>query len=245
MSIWSRISDFVTQTAYSAFSSVIEAVRTYFEGDAETRRRVAFSIAMIALSAKMAKADGIVSEQEVRAFQDIFEVPEKEAQHVSRLYNLAKQDVAGFESYAQQIAKLCRATQKDGAEQRCTVLADVLDGLFYIAKADGYVHEKEMQFLRRVGEIFGIEGDEFLLIAGRHVNLGPSDPYAVLGLARGVDYHEAKQHYRKLVRENHPDLVIARGMPHEFQKIANHRLAAINAAWAVLDKKLGQQYHAG
>ena len=100
MSIWSSIADFLTQTAYSAFSGVIEAVRTYFEGDAETRRRVAFSIAMIALSSKMAKADGIVSQHEVRAFQDIFEVPEKEADHVSRLYNLAKQDVAGFESYA-------------------------------------------------------------------------------------------------------------------------------------------------
>ncbi|MBX8811652.1 DnaJ family molecular chaperone [Pseudochrobactrum algeriensis] len=245
MSIWSSIADFLTQTAYSAFSGVIEAVRTYFEGDAETRRRVAFSIAMIALSAKMAKADGIVSQHEVRAFQDIFEVPEKEADHVSRLYNLAKQDVAGFESYARQIASLCRSSQQNGADEPCGALSDVLDGLFYIAKADGYVHDKEMQFLRRVAEIFGIEEDEFLLIAGRHVNLGPSDPYAVLGLTRGVGFTEAKQHYRKLVRQNHPDLVIARGMPYEFQKIANHRLAAINAAWATLEKQLGQHDYAG
>ena len=245
MSIWSSIADFLTQTAYSAFSSVIEAVRTYFEGDAETRRRVAFSIAMIALSAKMAKADGIVSAQEVRAFQDIFEVPEKEADHVSRLYNLAKQDVAGFESYARQIASLCRSSQTDGVEIGCDALSDVLDGLFYIAKADGYVHDKEMAFLRRVSEIFSIEEDEFLLIAGRHVNLGPADPYAVLGLTRGVAYKEAKQHYRKLVRQNHPDLVIARGMPYEFQKIANHRLAAINAAWATIEKQLDQHDYAG
>ncbi|WP_439272068.1 TerB family tellurite resistance protein [Pseudochrobactrum sp. HB0163] len=244
MSIWSSIADFVTQTAYSAFSAVIEAVRTYFEGDAETRRRVAFSIAMIALSAKMAKADGVVSEQEVRAFQDIFEVPPKEAQHVARLYNLAKQDVAGYESYARQIEKLCRMAQQDNDEQPCGVLADVLDGLFYIAGADGYIHDKEMQFLRRVAEIFNIEEDAFVLIAGRHVHMGAADPYAVLGLARGVDYKQAKQHYRKLVRENHPDLIIARGMPHEFQKIANHRLAAINAAWAVLEKQLGQHEHA-
>lgn len=245
MSIWSSIADFLTQTAYSAFSGVIEAVRTYFEGDAETRRRVTFSIAMIALSAKMAKADGIVSQREVQAFQEIFEVPDKEAAHVSRLYNLAKQDVAGFESYARQIASLCRSSQHEDMDQPCGALGDVLDGLFHIAKADGYVHDKEMQFLRRVAEIFSIEEDEFLVIAGRHVNLGPADPYAVLGLTRGVSYKQAKQHYRGLVRQHHPDLVIARGMPHEFQKIANHRLAGINAAWATLEKQLGQHEHAG
>lgn len=244
MSIWSSIADFVTQTAYGAFSGVIEAVRTYFAGDAETRRRVAFSIAMIALSAKMAKADGVVSQHEVQAFQDIFEVPEREADHVARLYNFAKQDVAGFESYARQIAGLCRSSQTADESEPCGALADVLDGLFYIAKADGYVHDKEMQFLRRVSEIFGIGEDEFLLIAGRHVNLGPADPYTVLGLSRGVSYQDAKRHYRNLVRQNHPDLVIARGMPYEFQKIANHRLAAINAAWATLEKQLGQHEHA-
>lgn len=245
MSIWSHIADFLTQTAYSAFSNVIEAVRTYFEGDAETRRRVTFSIAMIALSAKMAKADGIVSPHEVRAFQDIFEVPEKEAEHVSRLYNLAKQDVAGFETYARQIASLCRSSQQNAGGEDCGALADVLDGLFYIAKADGYVHDKEMQFLRRVAEIFDIDEDGFLLIAGRHVNLGPGDPYAILGLERGVSYKQAKQHYRALVRLNHPDLVMARGMPLEFQKIANHRLAAINGAWATVEKQLGQHEHTG
>lgn len=245
MSIWSSIADFVTQTASSAFSGVIEAVRTYFEGDAETRRRVAFSIAMIALSAKMAKADGIVSEREVQAFQDIFEVPPKEAVHVARLYNLAKQDVAGFESYASQIANLCRVSQQNGGGDAGAVLSDVLDGLFYIAKADGYVHEKELAFLTRVSQIFAIDDDAFMLIAARHVNLGPADPYVILGLSRDADYKQAKQHYRALVRQNHPDLVIARGMPQEFQKIANHRLAAINAAWAVVEKQLDQRQHAG
>jgi len=109
MSIWVRIGEFVTSITFNAISSVIEAVRTVFEGDADTRRRVAFSIAMIALSAKMAKADGVVTQDEFRAFKSIFSVPEEEYAHVVRLYNLAQQDVAGYESYARQLAGLCRA----------------------------------------------------------------------------------------------------------------------------------------
>lgn len=235
MSIWSRIGEFLSQTAYGALSGLLEAVRTFFEGDADTRRRVTFSIAMIALSAKMAKADGIVSENEVRAFQDIFEIPENEAVHVSRVYNLAKQDVAGFDSYARQIARLC-----EKETFKAQILEDILHSLFYIAKADGYVHEKELEFLRHVAKIFGYDEAKFMHLASRHVDLGPADPYKVLGLSRDVSYDEAKQLYRDLVKQHHPDLMIARGMPHEFQKLANHRLAEINEAWAQLERQMRQ-----
>ncbi len=125
MSIWVRIGEFVTSVASNAITGVIEAVRTVFEGDADTRRRVAFSIAMIALSAKMAKADGVVTQDEIRAFQDIFAVPKEETAHVARLYDLAKQDVAGYESYARQLAGLCSEGQTD-----CHLLEDILDAFF-------------------------------------------------------------------------------------------------------------------
>ena len=101
MSIWDRLGDFITRVSSSASSSVadvVEAVRTVFSGDADLRRRVAFSVAMIALSAKMAKADGIVTQDEVRAFQEIFEVPREQTRNVARLYDLAKRDVAIWSS---------------------------------------------------------------------------------------------------------------------------------------------------
>lgn len=233
MSIWVRIGEFVASVTSNAISGVIDAVRTIFEGDADTRRRVAFSIAMIALSAKMAKADGIVTQNEIRAFQSIFSVPQKEAAHVARLYDLAKQDVAGFESYARQLATLC----SDG-QTGCHLLEDILDGLFHIATADGHVHEKEMAFLARVAEIFGFDELAFERIAVRHVNLGDSDPYLILGLDRGVSFEAARKHYRSLVKEHHPDRLIAEGLPLEFINIANARLAAINAAWASVAKQL-------
>ncbi len=233
MSIWVRIGEFVTSVTSNAISGVIEAVRTVFEGDADTRRRVAFSIAMIALSAKMAKADGVVTQDEIRAFQDIFAVPKEETAHVARLYDLAKQDVAGFETYARQLAGLC----SDG-QMQCHLLEDILDGLFHIAKADGYVHEKEMAFLSSVAGIFGYDEAGFDQIAIRHVERGEGDPYAILGIDRGVSFEEARKRYRVLVKEHHPDRLVAEGLPLEFITIANARLAVINAAWASIEKQL-------
>ncbi len=232
MSIWSKFGAFVTRMSSNALSGVVETVRTAFAGDPETRRQVAFSIAMIALSAKMAKADGIVTQDEVRAFQEIFHVPESERRNVSRLYNLATQDVAGFEAYAQRMTDLCGS-----GEPGCPVMEDILDGLFHIAKADGLLHENEMEFLARVSTIFGFDETGFRRISARHVDLGTADPYVVLGLERGVDFETVRKRYRALVTENHPDRLIARGVPEEFIVIANERIAALNVAYEAIEKE--------
>ncbi|MCB1458032.1 MAG: DnaJ family molecular chaperone, partial [Nitratireductor sp.] len=160
---------------------------------------------------------------EVEAFRDIFAIPEKEAQNVSRLYNLAKQDVAGFDSYARQVRGLF-----PGETQ---ILVDVMDGLFHIAKADGLMHEKEQEFLDIVAAIFGITGRDYARIKARHLDSGEGDPYLILDLDRTMDDEALKAGYRQLVKENHPDMLIARGVPAEFVTIANDRLAAINKAW--------------
>lgn len=231
MSIWTRISDFVFDTATTALSGVIEQVRTMLEGDPETRAKVAFSIAMIALSAKMAKADGIVTEAEVDAFREIFDIPDAEAGRVARLYNLAKQDTAGFETYARQLAGICGSTDGD-----CPVLTDILDGLFHIAKADGVVHEKELAFLRTIAGIFAISDPSFDSIVARHVDGGADDPWRILGLARDADFETARARYRQLARENHPDAIASRALPDEFINITRDRIAAINGAWEVIEK---------
>ena len=233
MSIWSRIGEFLSQTPGTMLSGVIEAVRTLLEGNPDLRRRVAFSIAMIALSAKMAKADGIVTQHEIRAFQQIFVVPQSEERNVARLFDLAKQDVAGFEAYAQQMAGLCGS-----GTQNCAMLEDILDGLFHIAKADGMVHEREVGFLRRVAEIFDIDEVHFETILSRHAVLGETDPWRVLGIERNAPFPEVRSQYRKMVAENHPDRLIARGVPEEFLAIANNRLAAINTAYEAIERSM-------
>jgi DnaJ like chaperone protein len=226
MTTWQRIGDIAGRMTQSAgigplIDRLVETISTY--GFGQGRRRVVFSVAMIALAAKMAKADGVVTRSEVDAFRDLFAVPKGEERNVRRLFDLAKQDIAGFETYARRIGDL----YPDGAE----ILEDIVDGLFQIAKADGIVHERELGFLSRVAEIFGIDEAGFEQIAARHVRAAARDPYAVLGISHEASDAEVKSHYRRLVSEHHPDRLIARGVPEEFVRIANDRLAAINEAY--------------
>src|SRR5439155_25397422 len=161
-------------------------------------KSLAFTIGVIALGAKMAKADGVVTGDEVAAFKRVFQVPEEELAGVAKVFNLAKQEVAGYPTYARQLARLFA-----GGHQ---ILEDVLDSLFYIAKADGAVHEHEARYLEDVADIFGFDAAEFARIKARHVPPEGGGPYAVLGIDRSAKDEDIKKRYRKLVRENHPDV---------------------------------------
>jgi DnaJ like chaperone protein len=191
---------------------------------------ILFTIAMIALGAKMAKADGVVTRDEEEAFARVFRVPPSEEANVRRVFNMARQDTAGYESYARQIARVFRGNP--------AVLEDILDGLFEIAKADGVLHPGELAFLERVGEIFGFAPNEFRRIRASHFP-DREDPYVILGVAHSADEEEIRRTYRLLVRENHPDRLMARGVPEEFVKLANDKLAAINAAYDKIEEERG------
>lgn len=224
MSIWQQIAELAGAGigAVGAFlDSIVAAVlRTR---DPEERRQFAFLSAMIALSAKMAKADGIVTIDEVAAFRRMVEFPPDQERNVTWMFDLARRDVAGFELYAAKLAAL----YEPGDE----ILTDIVDGLFGIAKADSYVHEAELAYLSEVARRFGLDASVFERIKARHVLPEEGDPYAILGVDRGLDYPELRRRYRKLAADSHPDRLIARGVPPEFVVIANSRLAAINAAW--------------
>jgi DnaJ like chaperone protein len=227
MSIFSRITAVLASGAGrvgAAVSGLRAALAELSRSD--VRRQAAFAIAVIALSAKMAKADGVVTRPEIDAFCRIFTIPPGEEKNVGRVYNLAKRDVAGFEAYARDVARLLA---DDPA-----MLEAILDGLFDIAKADGAVHERELAYLHRVGELFGFDARAFARIRARHV-LNGADPYLVLAADRSWDFGRLRRHYRRLVAENHPDRLIARGVPEEFVRIANDRLAAINGAWEKIE----------
>ncbi|NIX76414.1 TerB family tellurite resistance protein [Microvirga terricola] len=185
-------------------------------------RDVIFTTGLVALAAKMAKADGVVVDREIRAFEQIIEVSPSDRERVQRLFDLANKTTDGFEAYARQIG----AEFKDEP----ALLEDVLDGLFHIAKADGAIHDAEYAYVKDVAAIFGFSDTEFERVAARHVRRA-DDPYLILKADRSFSDEELKRHYRKLVAENHPDREIARGLPPEAVKIATERLAIINAAW--------------
>ncbi|GGB36049.1 molecular chaperone DjlA [Roseibium aquae] len=196
----------------------------------EGTQTVGFTVAMIALSAKMAKADGVVTTDEMLAFGELFDVPPGEEKNVARLFNLAQQDVAGFDIYAKKLADLFPYDK--------ATLLDILDGLFHIAKADGFVHEAEVGYLSEVAKVFGLDEREFSTVLSRHTRRD-GDPYALLGISADASDAELKTHFRKQLKETHPDRLIARGVPAEFVRIANDRMAALNAAWAQVKVERG------
>lgn len=225
LSIWQRLGVVVTDMVESSRRVVDKLMGSVARiPDAEERRAVAFTAAMIALSAKMAKADGVVTADEVDAVRTLFDVPPGEEANVRRLFNLARRDVAGFDQYAKRIREL----YPDDPE----LLINILDALFFIATADGVVHELEMRYLETVAQVFGLEDREFDRLVSRHTNEEGGDPYEVLGVKAEISDDELRKAYRALVAEYHPDRVISRGLPEELVAIANNRLASINGAYA-------------
>ncbi|MBN2752227.1 MAG: TerB family tellurite resistance protein [Rhodospirillaceae bacterium] len=203
----------------------------------EQDRQIAFTLAVIALSAKMAKADGVVTRAEIDAFKRLFQIPPQDVQKVGIMFDEARQTTDGFEVYAQQISSLF---------QDCpAVLEELLHTLFLIARADGELHPNETAFLSRVAQIFGFSAAHFDTIRARAEAGGASsapggeDPYAVLGLTRSSSDQDIKDTYRRLIRENHPDLLIAKGMPPELVANANRTMATINAAFERIKKERG------
>jgi DnaJ like chaperone protein len=224
MSIWERIRDAISALASGEpLSAVFERLTTPPE------RTVAFTIAVIALGAKMAKADGRVTRDEIAAFRRVFHIPKDEEANAARIYNMARTEVAGFDSYAAQVARMFQGRPK--------VLEDLLEGLVYIAAADGEYHPGEADFLGVVARLFEIDEVVFRAIRARHLP-GEHDPWAILELAPGSGTGAVRKRYREMVRQLHPDLMIARGVPEEARRLAEKRLAAVTGAYGEIMQEL-------
>jgi DnaJ like chaperone protein len=203
-------------------------------GPAETdsHQPVAFTIAAIALGAKMARADGAVTRDEVAAFHDVFEVPPGEEDHVQLVFDLARKSTHGFDSYARQVRRLFASDP--------VVLEHMLDGLFHIALADGRLCDAEDAYLREVARLFGFDAAAYARIRAHHVEpveTAGENAYAILGVDPGAPLSDIRIAYHRLVRETHPDLVIAKGLPPECVALANARIARINAAYDSVAKR--------
>tara|TARA_R110002167_G_scaffold139722_1_gene327355 strand:- start:1322 stop:2053 length:732 start_codon:yes stop_codon:yes gene_type:complete len=210
----------------------VDRIRGSDEGEgADGTRQIAFTIGVIVLGAKMAKADGQVTRDEVEAFKQVFQVPAEEMSNVSRVFNLARKDAGGFEPYARQIARLF--------EPGSQVLEDLMHGLFHIAKADGVMHPAELDYLQSVAALFGFEEAGFARIREYHLGQDKADPYTILGVAHDASDAEVKTVWRRLIQENHPDRAMASGLPQEFVDLANDKLATINDAYDQIAKRRG------
>lgn len=227
MSLLTALARLLAEAREKTIGALLEAMaRRRAERDENT-----FSIALIALSAKMAKADGIVTDDEIAAFQQFFSYPPEEERNVRMLFQLAQQDVAGFDHYLRQVHRLFQDSPD--------ILEDVLDCLFHVALADHVAHPQEMALLEKAALIFRISEDRYRRIKAVHMGTGDDDPFLILGVEASATVDDVKSRYRALMRQHHPDALMARGVPASLVRIAEARTAAINAAYEqILARKM-------
>ena len=209
-------------------------------GFTDSLEQSTFTIGVIVLGAKMAKADGRVSREEIATFRRVFKIPDTRATEVGRLFDKARQSVSGYEPYASRLAQVFRRNP--------AVLEEILTGLFLVAVADrvGLSYAKVV-FLRRVATLFGFSEDDFGRIAARSgVRLPGQSPaakkddaYAVLGIVQTAAAADIKRTYRALIRKHHPDKLVSQGLPPELIAQATEKMKRINAAYAEVCKERG------
>ncbi len=231
MTIWQKISTAASAAVQSdVLQPLLRAVGLGSGVPTPPESGIAFTIAIVALSAKMAKSDGFVTHDELAAFRRVCAFPASEEGNVRYVFDLAKADVAGYEAYAARVGRLLA----EDPELRL----DVLEGLFVIAAADGILHEREDAYLADVARLMGVTDTELAWVRSMFVACS-ANPYTTLGLTPSATPAEIKARHRTLVVEHHPDRLVGRGVPEEFVAIAERKLAAINAAFDQLSKERG------
>lgn len=186
----------------------------------------AFSTAVTALGAKLAKVDGRADGSEFQAFTEVFQPDPASEQNIHRLYDLARQTTHGFESYAKRLAKRYSTCPQ--------LLEDVVDGLFHIAKSDGVVTQDELDYLERVSDLFGMSPLSFRRLRATHLGVGKDDPYAILEVPADADDATVRKAWKLALSNAHPDRARARGLPADFIALAETKAAAINAAFSTV-----------
>ena len=189
----------------------------------QQQKQNVFALCIIVLSAKIAKADGQVTKEEIYTFKEKFNIQAEEMSEVSKIFNEAKKSSFGFKNIADQVGNLFSDNK--------VLLEQLLNNLFYIAEADGLTSNNEVEVLRSISQSFHFNETDFQRIFHSRLNNKESDPYKILGVTREDSDNNIRKKWIELSKEHHPDYLIAKGMPKEFIKEANKELSSINLAY--------------
>jgi len=187
-----------------------------------------FALSLIILSAKLSKADGQVSKEELIAVKDKLRIPENEIDQVGKIFNKAKEESTGYEPYAQQIAQIYKGN--------INVLEEVINILFYIAEADGNISQSELNMIQQIAQIFGLTQIQFNSIRESRKSSDKLNPYIVLESNPDDSIENIRKKYLKLSKEHHPDLLMSKGVPQEVINESKAKMRTINSAWDQIQK---------
>lgn len=187
-----------------------------------------FALSLIVLSAKLSKADGQVSKEELVAVRDKLKIPDNEIEQVGKIFNKAKEESTGYEPYARQISQIYKSNPN--------VLEEVINILFYIAEADGNISQSELNMIQNIAEIFGLNDKQFNSIKESRKSSDKLNPYIVLGCNPDDNLQNIRKKYLKLSKEHHPDLLMSKGVPQEVIEESKKKMRSINSAWDQIQK---------
>ena len=187
-----------------------------------------FALSLIVLSAKLSKADGQVSKEELIAVKDKLKIPENEIDQVGKIFNKAKNESIGYKPYAEQIAQIYRGN--------LNVLEEVINILFYIAEADGNISQAELVMIEDIARIFGLSESQFNSLKESRKSSDKLNPYIVLESNPDDSLTEIRKRYIKLSKEHHPDLLLSKGVPPEVIEESKKKMRSINSAWDQVQK---------
>ena len=196
--------------------------------NAQAQGQRIFALSLIVLSAKLSKADGQVSREELIAVKDKLKIPESELDQVGKIFNQAKEESTGYEPYAKQIAQFYKGN--------INVLEEVINILFYIAESDGKVSQSELDMINHIAQIFGLNQNQFNSIKESRKSSDKLNPYIVLECSPEDNLQNIRKKYLKLSKEHHPDLLISKGVPQEVIAESKKKMRSINAAWDQIQK---------
>jgi DnaJ like chaperone protein len=202
------------------------------------QQQMAFALALTSLAAKVAKADGQVTGDEVRAFdhflQEAMHMSVEDRQLAAQVFNRARDGDTPASEFASQL----RATFGAQPDR----LRDVVTILFMVAFADGKLHPAEEALLKSIANDLGLSPADyqsckvtFMSSAGK----SDVDPYEVLGVPASSSDDEVRSAHRRVVREYHPDVIQSKGLPEDFMEFASKKMAAINEAWSTIRAERG------
>tara|TARA_B100000700_G_scaffold17202_1_gene17018 strand:+ start:88 stop:819 length:732 start_codon:yes stop_codon:yes gene_type:complete len=187
-----------------------------------------FALSLIVLSAKLSKADGQVSKEELIAVKEKLKIPENEIENVGKIFNKAKEESTGYEQYARQISQIYKNNPN--------VLEEVINILFYIAESDGNVSHSELVMIQNIAQIFGLNQSQFDSIKESRKSSDKLNPYIVLESKPEEDLQSIRKKYLKLSKEHHPDILMSKGVPKEVIEESKKKMRAINSAWDQIQK---------
>jgi len=196
------------------------------------KSQAAFFTALFACFAKIAKADGRVSREEVDKVDNFikskFRFPPEQRVFAIEIFNHAKDDQNSFEDYARQLSSLLSSDPSS--------LIMFYELLFELSMADGYLDPSEEKLLFQAIKIFNLDPD-LMSINKKKFGVNVADAYAMLGVDQSMSFNDIKKAYQRKRKEFHPDTLVSKGLPEELLDKAKEKFIEIQSAFEEIEKQ--------